>query len=420
MLFRQQAIDEKRATGLGTIYLDISLSQRILVIAFAFVCCLLCSFLYFAEYTRREQASGILLPTAGLIEITAEAPGTVTHVHGAQGENITGGAPLISISSEKISSGVGATTDEVIAQLRSQKEKLASDIFNLNILKEKQETSLKNHIDLLKLQLNSANGQLDLLRRQVDMNLKMLDKIRPLEIKGYISALQIQQQESGLLDQQVQLTTASRAQLDIQQQLRSQQEQLDQLPLTMQTQRHDLERKVSDIDQTLAQNELQRSSELTSPVSGVVASSLAIVGQPVTAGQILMVIAPTGSPLKARLLLPTKSIGFIKAGDKVVLRYQAFPYQKFGLHTGRVIDVARSPLLPAQASTLIGQQLQEPMYTVDADIDEQEIEAYGGKQKLKPGMQIDADILLDRRTLFEWVFDPLYSAGKHLTERGDR
>jgi len=62
-----------------------------------------------------------------------------------------------------------------------------------------------------------------------------------------------------------------------------------------------------------------------------------------------MALLPKGSQLQAQLLAPSRAVGFIEPGDKVLLRYQAFPYQKFGHHAGKVVRVSRSAIVPAVA-----------------------------------------------------------------------
>ena len=87
----------------------------------------------------------------------------------------------------------------------------------------------------------------------------------------------------------------------------------------------------------------------------------------------------------------------------MLLRYQAFPYQKFGHHAGRVVRVSRSAIVPADG------QAQEPYYRVLVELDRQTVTAYGKSEPLRPGMALEADILGERRKLYEWVLEPLYS-----------
>lgn len=97
---------------------------------------------------------------------------------------------------------------------------------------------------------------------------------------------------------------------------------------------------------------------------------------------------------------------------QVLIRYQAYPYQKFGQFEGRVREISGSPLhvgevaLPAIAQ---GSGGGEPVYRVRVDLDSQYVKTYGRYQALKPGMVLEASVLLDRRRVYEWMLEPLYS-----------
>ena len=122
-------------------------------------------------------------------------------------------------------------------------------------------------------------------------------------------------------------------------------------------------------------------------------------------------LLPAGAKLQAQLFAPSSAIGFLRPDQKVQLRYQAFPYQKFGHQSGAVVQVSRSPL---QATELAGLPLQaaaggsaEPLYRITVRLDQQSVAAYGQAQALSPGMQLEADVLLDKRRLIEWLFEPV-------------
>ena len=93
-----------------------------------------------------------------------------------------------------------------------------------------------------------------------------------------------------------------------------------------------------------------------------------------------------------------------------MLRYQAFPYQKFGHQSGRVLQVAKAPLQPSELAAMPlagGAASGEPLYRITVQLDKQDVAAYGSTQALAPGMQLDADVVLDRRRLIEWIFEPV-------------
>jgi membrane fusion protein len=112
--------------------------------------------------------------------------------------------------------------------------------------------------------------------------------------------------------------------------------------------------------------------------------------------------------LQAHLYAPSSAVGFLRAQQPVLLRYQAFAYQKFGHQHGHIEQVSLAPLQPAE---LTGQpwvgSVREPMYRITVALDRQHVPAYGALQPLAPGMQLDADVPIDRRKLYEWLFEPV-------------
>lgn len=205
-----------------------------------------------------------------------------------------------------------------------------------------------------------------------------------------------------------QLKALKRQGLQNRQQISAARKQLAQLPLKLSTQQNTIADKIARITQQLAQNAAHRAVVLHAPRAGVVSTLLAKPGQYVAAGQSLVSILPHGAILQAQLLVPSRAVGFIKPGSDVVLRYQAYPYQKFGQQYGHVASISRSALSPEQVVALTGQRAKQPLYRVKVQLDHQTIRAYGKRRALKPGMALSASIMMDRRSLLQWVFEPLY------------
>jgi len=143
---------------------------------------------------------------------------------------------------------------------------------------------------------------------------------------------------------------------------------------------------------------------------------IAEVGQSVDGNKPLVMIVPENVQLYAHLYAPSRAIGFVNPGDKVLIRYQAYPYQKFGHHQGIVDDVSKTAL-PANEISSLGTVINgnnnnssnEPLYRITVKLAEQSIKTYGQAHRLQTGMLLDADILQEKRRLFEWVLEPLFS-----------
>jgi membrane fusion protein len=127
-------------------------------------------------------------------------------------------------------------------------------------------------------------------------------------------------------------------------------------------------------------------------------------------GQAVLSLLPAGARLEAHLVVPSRAVGFIAPGDAVRLRYQAFPYQKFGHHRGEVARISRSALSAAELPSLTGLAAAgEPAYRVVVALDRDSVRAFGKDEPLRPGMRLDADILGEQRKLWEWLFEPLHA-----------
>jgi len=88
--------------------------------------------------------------------------------------------------------------------------------------------------------------------------------------------------------------------------------------------------------------------------------------------------------------------------------YQAFPHEKFGSANGTIISISRTILAPSEVQ-IPGANMQQPVFRVRAALAQQGVYAYGQFVPLQPGMLLTANVVFDRRTLLEWLLDPIYA-----------
>ncbi|KVZ13599.1 HlyD family secretion protein [Burkholderia stagnalis] len=411
-LFRQEALDATSHKLMGTVSLY-SPPWRWLMIAVATATTLaVVAFLVFGTYTKRERVAGQLLPAKGLLTVAPPLMGTVTDTRVREGQIVAAGAELMAVSAE-VATELGGTRERVGEQLRLQRTRLEADLASQSQLSDEANRGLRARAAALNDQL----AQIALLKtqrtRQTELALRQLGKLQSMREQGYASNSQVEQQEAALLDAQARLQDLARQRLDVEQQLDQLRQQLRELPLNTRNQQNDIERKLADVDQSIAENEARRAVILRAPQASVVAALLAKPGQVVNAGQSVVSLLPQGAQLEAQLMVPSRAIGFVRPGARVVLRYQAYPFQKFGQQFGRVAEVSRTALSPQEVANLTGQNnVPEQLYRVVVALDRQDILAYGKREALRPGMALEADVLIDKRRLIEWVLEPLYALGR--------
>lgn len=97
-----------------------------------------------------------------------------------------------------------------------------------------------------------------------------------------------------------------------------------------------------------------------------------------------------------------------------MLRYAAFPFQRFGLYRGVVTEVTRAPVEAGDALDASGlkdtDKARGGVYRIVVRPDRKTVNAYGEERSLEAGMRVEADIALEKRPLYRWLFDPLYHA----------
>lgn len=418
-LFRQEVIDAHTTSPLGVVRLATPVSHQVWTLAALGIAGSIIAWLFLGHYTRREHVTGMLVPQAGLITVTSRSVGTVTDLQVAEGSVVHAGQALLTISDERHSATLGDTSAAISTQLRQQQARLRSDLADTQHLADEQADDLRMQQRMLQNQNQQTDDQIAIEQRQVAQLTDMLHRFEALGTKGYASALDIQQQRSQELDAESQVKTLQKQRSQNDEQLKNLSDQLIQLPLTTAAKLNDLHRQIDQDEQSLAQNEADRAIVLRAPEDGVVSSLLIKPGQAVVAGQSLLAVMPRNSQLQAQLLVPSSAIGFVHVGTPVMLHYQAFPYEKFGVQHGSVVSISRSALTPSEITTLLGQQPPtEALYRVQVQLAVQHVEAYGQPESLKPGMSFDADLLLDRRRMIEWIFEPLYGMGHRMAGNG--
>ncbi|SEA43831.1 HlyD family efflux transporter periplasmic adaptor subunit [Alkalimonas amylolytica] len=152
---------------------------------------------------------------------------------------------------------------------------------------------------------------------------------------------------------------------------------------------------------------------ITAPISGRITNLVADIGASLTSQLPFLTILPENAELRAVLLVPTRAYGFVQPGQDTRIRFDAFPYQRFGLYDGEVIRTAQAIVLPGEVDMPVA--VQEPVYRVEVALAAQEIRAYGNSVPLQSGMLLSADIVLEQRsrsfqqTRSSWLFEPILS-----------
>lgn len=404
-LFRQEAIDEQRGSWVGEISIARPVRLWVLACVGALAAAVVVAFFILGEYSRRSRVTGELVPDLGLSTVVSPAAGVVASLSVDEGDRVERKAPMVLINVPRV-------TADGQDKLELLREGLDARLRSIGTLRDSQDqqftvqlTGLRYQRDAMRRELLQIEEEVATRGEQVGIARAMVDRYRQVSDERYVSLSQLNQQEQAMLDLVNAQQSLRRQATTIRRSLAQLDQSIAEIPQQRRAAQATSDRAVAELEDEAVVVEANGQMSLTAPVAGLVASRSVEVGQAVQAGQPVLSLLPEGSILRAQLLVPSAAIGFVKTGDRVLLRYRAYPYQKFGGHEGRVIRISRSAI-----SAQVGAEGRvEPVYRVLVSLECQTVLAYGIPEPLRPGMVVDADILGERRRLYEWIFEPLYS-----------
>jgi membrane fusion protein len=411
-LFRREALEHAGTRAYGQVMLASSASSWLLATLFGVIAASIVAFLVFAKYTRSAEVSGVLAPVGGLLRVVAPVAGVITDEPVKAGQPVTAGGALFTLRSQRGSTTV-TTTDETLATLlQAQRASLTTDLHHLTDQAAVREAAARRRLAELRDETLQLQSQIELQQRRVELARQATQRFVDLQARGFVADAQLQDRQSDLLDQQQRLAELMRARMAATRELAAAGAEWRDLRLQSQRDLEAARRSVALVDGQLTENAVRRELVLRATIAGTVATITVERGQSVLAGQLLAVIVPAGSELQAELYAPSRAAGRLRSGMSVRLRYQGFPYQKYGQFAGRIREVAGTAVsaeeLRAAAHAPAGRS-GEPLYRVRVRIEEQSVPVNGERIALKSGAQLDANIQLDRRRIIQWLLDPIYS-----------
>lgn len=406
-LFRETVVETQREQSLGSVLLIQPLSMHLLTLVALLVAVCLIAVTFWGAYTRKERVKGFLVPTSGLIKVFPREIGTVVEKQIVEGERVGKGDPLFVIALERPAGEAREAQASAITRLRERRMSLEGELRQIDHLADIETQTLQQRISAMEAERAQLELEIATQQRRIAAAESSHARFRKLQADGIASEEQTQEKLKDLLAEQAKLQAQQRTHISLTRESQTLRTQIASTQLKARTDGAATERNLSVLAQELSEYESYRTYIVRAPADGIATALLADRGHAANPTQPLMSLLPLDATLEAHLLVPSRSIGFLAENQPVYLRHEAFPYQRFGSHHGRIAEISRTLLLPGETTLPVG--LQEPAYRVTVRLNAQSVKAYGQEFPLQAGMLLEADIWLDRRKLYEWVLDPIYS-----------
>ena len=420
-LFRSQVTQSKQASWMGPIHLAHNprftiVASMALVLAGA-----LLAFGVWGKVARKVRVPGVLMPQWGTVELSAAISGVLLEQKVKEGDWVEQGQVLFVVNTDK-SSTEGSTASLLSSHMAHRRSTLLAERTSRIAQNRLREAHLADRIRSLSIETAQASQEQALAKRRVELAQKTVARFEQMAAQGFVSDIQAQGKQEEFIDLQSRLENTLRNGLALAREQNSAQADLAHLQKQLAIDLLQLDRSLASLDQETAEVQARKTSIVLAPQAGQVSTVHLSLGAMAQAGQTIASLVPhvnsqapdaSAHTLVAALYAPTRTAGFIQPGQEVWLRLTAYPYQKFGLAKGRILNVSGTPIAPqdlphGQGTALMtSTQSNEPLYRIQVELASQHVKAFGEARPLRPGMTLEADIIHDVRGIWEWVFEPL-------------
>jgi HlyD family secretion protein len=162
--------------------------------------------------------------------------------------------------------------------------------------------------------------------------------------------------------------------------------------------------ELSEASETL--NKAHRMKDLTEIVAPASGTILEVadrsVGSVLREAETLLTLVPDGADLYVEARMPSRDVGYVKVGDEVRVKLEAYPFQRFGTLNG-VLDVVSADSLPAKQDDPQSQRVYPLQVRITDDLGN--LAARG--IRVRPGLVASAEIKTGKRSIAAYVLDPI-------------
>ena len=144
-------------------------------------------------------------------------------------------------------------------------------------------------------------------------------------------------------------------------------------------------------------------TEIVAPASGTILEVAdRSVGSVLREAETLLTLVPDGADLYVEAQMPSRDVGYVKVGDEVRVKLEAYPFQRFGTLNG-VLDVVSADSLPAKQDDPQSQRI----YPLQVRITDNLGTLAAKGIRVRPGMVASAEIKTGKRSIAAYVLDPI-------------
>jgi membrane fusion protein len=386
--------------------LSLPLTWRVALYSIAAVVFSVFAVLLLGSYSRVQSAAGVVIVDKGVASVHASRAGVVQALFVREGQEVRSGDRLALISAEDQLIGGKRASGEEVAALELQRKQLTAQAQSVSLAAQHEQEALREDIRGLQQVVKSLGTQISEQERLIRIAAADYARAKEMAAHGFVSKRDLDSRDATLISykqnyENLMQTRAAKG-AEIQADLRS----IERSAASASAQVGALNTSRAELLQQLAQAQAAKGYIIAAPTDGQVTAVTARPGQRLTPEQQLMMVLPAQSHIEAELYVTPKDAGMLREGQSVQVAVDAFPYQTFGTVTGRIVSISHATILKD------GPSGPSPVYLVTIRLPKPWIEAYGRHEPLRVGMTVTARIIVAKRSLLNWIFEPLFAVSR--------
>jgi membrane fusion protein len=404
-LFRPEVAEARRVRVEGEIVLTQPVRTKILVLLLFGAIALIAAWIALGQYSRTETARGILVTRQASAKIVAIRPGQVAQLLVREGQRVAAGQRIALVRVEQANEAGGSAVADGLGAIEAQRRLTGEQARLAGERAGAERARLAAMLSGLRQQRTDLAAQIAIQREAVSSAQSMFESIEAIVAQGFVSRTELERRRQAWLAARQQLSQLDQRLNGLAAEEGRAHAELARVAADSGSEINAARSSAETLTQQSARLQGERAYVITAPIAGRVAALQTAAGRTVDASMPLMEILPEGSGLQAQVYAPTRAIGFVRPGQEVRLLYDAFPHQRFGSFSGRIVSVSRVVIDPRQLAAPLA--IEEPVYRVEVAPDAQAVAAFGEQMALQPGMTLTANIILERRSFLDWLLAPV-------------
>lgn len=364
-----------------------------LTIVFGSLFVVIIPFVVWASYSELDQishAQGQVIASAKTQEIQSAIDGVVENIYVKEGQHVKKGEKIITLERSQVQAAFDESRSKVAA-LQASLSRLRAEVYGTSLefppLVREYPEFVANQTELFHRRQQAMNGDIAALNESLKLSQRELDLSLPLLKHGDIGAIEIIRLRRQIADIKGQIANKRNKYFqDSQTEMTKAEEDLSTR-----------EQELADRTVTLDRTQIVASMDVL--VKNIV---LTTKGARVRAGDVILELVPFGDQLIIEAKMNPSDVSFVKKGQDVAVKLDAYDYSIYGILHGKVSYISPDTLMEKTA------QGEKPYFRVLVVLNQSQLISKSNKKiDIAPGMTAQVDIITGHRTVLDYLFKPI-------------